>query len=93
MDFDRKRQANEMNAFKQRQAANLRKINALKNSVDQQPKQQFVKSKFGKGGKSSSKGHGKGKANHQHKKQNQSYVVDGKYKIYSSVGGPSTLTK
>ena len=80
MDFDRKRQANEMNAFKQRQAAHLRKVNALKNSTDQQPKQQFVKSKFGKGGKNSCKGHGKGTANHQYKKQHQSYVVDGKYK-------------
>ena len=80
MDLDRKRQANEMNAFKQRQAANLRKINALKNTTDQQPRQQFVKSKSGKGGKSSSKGYGKGKANHQYKKQHQSYVVDGKHK-------------
>ena len=69
-----------MNAFKQRQAANLRKINALKNTTDQQPRQQFVKGKFGKGGKRSSKGYGKGTANHHYKKQHQRYVVDGKHK-------------
>ena len=80
MDLERKRQANVANAFKQREAANLRKINALKTSTDHQPRQHFVKGKSGKGGKGSSKGHSKGKANHHHKKQNQSYVVDEKSK-------------
>ena len=60
MDLERKRQANVANAFRQRDAANLRKINALKTSTDHQPS--------------------KGNANHHHKKQNQSYVVDGKLK-------------
>ena len=80
MDLERKRQANVANAFRQREAANLRKINALKTSTDHQPRQHFVKGKSGKGGKGSSKGHSKGKANHHHKKQNQSHVVDGKLK-------------
>ena len=73
MDLDRKRQANEMNAFRQRQAAHQRKVNALKDSHDQQPRQQYVKNKFGKGGKHSNKGYGKGQANDQYKKQHKGY--------------------
>ena len=71
MDFDRKRQANEMNAFRQRQAAHQKKVNALKESHDQQPRQQPVKNKFGKGGKHSNKGYGKGQANDQYKKRHK----------------------
>ena len=80
MDLDRKRQANVTNAFRQREAANQRKINALKTSTDHQPRHHFVKGKSGTGGKGSSKGHSKGKANHHHKKRNQSYVAQGKFK-------------
>ena len=80
MDLDRKRQVNVTNAFRQREAANLRKINALKTSTDHQPRHRSVKGKSGKGGKGSSKSHNKGKANNYHKKQNQYYVVDEKSK-------------
>ena len=70
-----------MNAFRQKQAAHQRKVNALKNSNDQQPRQQYVKNKFGKGRKHSNKGYGKGQANDQYKKQHQGYNKDkGKYK-------------
>ena len=39
MDLDKKRQAKVSNAFRQREAASMRKISALKNPTDQQPRQ------------------------------------------------------
>ena len=80
MDLDRKRQVNVTNAFRQREAASMRKISALKTSTDHQPRHHSVKGKSGKGGKGSGKSHNKGKANNHHKKQNQNYVVDEKSK-------------
>ena len=56
-DLEKKRFADQANAFKQREAASQRKVQALK---DNHAKKQHVNNKFGKGWKGSSKGHGKG---------------------------------
>ena len=57
LDLDKKRFADQVNAFRQREAASQRKIQVLK---DNHAKKQHVNNKFGKGWKGSSKGHGKG---------------------------------
>ena len=76
MDLDRTRQVKVANAFRQREAASMRKISALKTSTDHQPRHHSVKGKSGNGGKGSGKSHNKGKANNDHRRHNQNYVVD-----------------
>ena len=70
-DLDRKRQAGEMNAFRQREATHNRKVQALKGSRNNQPRKQFVNNKFDKGWKNNNKGYGKGHDHDQYKKQHK----------------------
>ena len=68
MDIDKKRQVKVSNAFRQREAASMRKISALKNSTDHQTRHYSAKGNYGKGVKGRGKSHNKGKANNQHKR-------------------------
>ena len=80
MDLDRKRQVKVANAFRQREAASMRKISALKTSTDHQPRHRSVTGKSGKGCKGRGKSHNKGKAKNQYKRHNQNHVVDDRFK-------------
>ena len=70
LEQDKKRHANEVNAFRQRAAAHQRKVQTLK---DSQPKKQFVINKFGKGWKDSNKGYSKGQTQDHSKKQHKGH--------------------